>query len=184
MPAVVRHLSKRYSGQSRADDLKRYCRQRGYLVVPASHLGFSFSRRLAACRKGADDQVPLQARLDLGSIARQHNLRAVADGRYFADGNSLRRRVRVLGGFCPWTVPRASGNCTRAVPPAGILTGVAPRIFIANLSARGVPASTTFNSLAGNEMAVGERLHHVFRRHGRTDDLAVPRPLPGLPGSD
>ena len=54
----------------------------------------------------------------------------------------------------------------------GILTGVSPRILALGPWARGTSRHGDSQFLGGNQMPVGEGLHHVFGRHGRLDDLA------------
>ena len=108
----------------------------------------SSGRDQSLARQDIDDQVAFEAGLDLGGIAAQLDLRALADGRYLPEGDSLRRLAQLQPEPVRKRRCRARETRTRAVPPAGIFTGVALRIF-SGIRFMKRPDTATSSSLAG-----------------------------------
>ena len=123
--------------------------------------------RVGPFREGFDDQIAFQAGLDLLGIGLQDDLRAVANRSDALDGDAV-------GGVAQFEVDlgeeRVGGDTDLDSRRAA--RGDSDRGRAEHSDRHPRREATNHGDLhffAGHEMPVGERLHHVFRRHGRMD---------------
>ena len=142
----------------------------GRALSPASLL-FLLSGEEGLAREDVDDEVAFETGFGFGGVAAEFEFGAFVGGRYLAEGDARRRVAQFEAEAGGEAAAGRAPTSTRATPPAGIFTGMALRIF---RGIRFMSRRRCIQFLGGDEVAVGEGLHHVFGRDGGVgDEMAV-----------